>query len=345
MFLDEAIIRVRSGQGGNGCVSFRREKFVPRGGPNGGNGGNGGSVYLTASENVSTLLDLGRRRFYAAENGRPGEGSDRYGKRGKDLVLEVPVGTLVREVIEGVEPREGRLIGDLVDPTKRLRVARGGRGGLGNRAFASATNQVPRQAEEGGPAEERKIYLELKLMADVGLVGLPNAGKSTLLARLSAATPKIADYPFTTLKPNLGIVELGDWSRLVFADIPGLIEGAHSGQGLGIEFLRHIERTRVLVHLIAAESLDVDAWVEDYRTIEAELAQYSETLAEKRRLVVLSKSDTVPAEELEGLLAKLSAALDREVLSISGVLGTGLEPFLLRARQLVHEGEGEIVPE
>ncbi len=342
MFLDEAIIRVRSGKGGNGCASFRREKYVPRGGPNGGDGGDGGGVYLRANDQIGTLLDIGRRHLYVAEKGRDGSSNNRYGRRGKHLVLDVPVGTLVREVeadAPGADPRQGRVIGDLVDPSKRLRVARGGKGGRGNRAFASATNQVPRYAEEGQPYEERTLYLELKLMADVGLVGLPNAGKSTLLSRISAASPKVADYPFTTLKPHLGIAELGDWSRLVVADIPGLIEGAHRGQGLGIEFLRHIERTRVLVHLISAEDLDVDKWVADFRTIEAELTSYSETLAAKPRLVALSKIDVVPAEELDQLVADLSGRLERPVVPFSAVLGTHLNTLLERARELTADTE------
>ncbi len=335
MFLDEAIIEVRSGCGGNGCMSFRREKFRPRGGPDGGNGGDGGSVYLRASNDITTLLDIGRRRHYVAKNGRQGEGANRYGRRGADLLLDVPVGTVVRESVEGSEPRDGPVLADLTDPLKRLRVATGGKGGRGNKSFATATRQAPREAEEGRPGQQKRLYLELKLLADIGLVGLPNAGKSTLLARVSAATPKIASYPFTTLQPNLGIADLGDYRRLVVADIPGLIEGAHQGQGLGIEFLRHIERTRVLVHLISGEERDIDRWVGDYRTIETELAKYSGELAAKERVVVLSKIDVVPRQEVAGLVAALSGRLGTEVLPFSAVVGTGLATLLERAARSV----------
>ncbi len=335
MFLDEAIIIVRSGKGGNGCVSFRREKYIPRGGPNGGNGGNGGSVYLRAVTDITTLLDIGRRRHYIAENGRPGEGNNRHGRRGEDLIIDVPAGTLVREVIGDQEPSEGEILVDLVDPDLRFCAAKGGKGGKGNKFFATATNQVPRQAEEGGANEERRLYLELKLLADVGLVGLPSSGKSTLLAQASAATPKIAAYHFTTLKPNLGIVELSDWRRLLVADIPGLIEGASEGRGLGIEFLRHIERTRVLVHLISAEIQDVDQWVEDYHTIEAELAKYSEELDKRERIVALSKIDLVPPDRLPELQAELSKRLGTPVLAFSAITRQQLQPLLEEADSLV----------
>ncbi|MCZ6794329.1 MAG: GTPase ObgE [Planctomycetota bacterium] len=328
MFLDEAAIRVRSGSGGRGCVSFRREKFVPKGGPDGGNGGNGGSVLLRANRNLSSLLDIGRRREYVADNGRPGMGNNRSGRGGRSLTVDVPIGTVVREVLPGVAPDQGRLLSDLDRHGKKVCVAQGGRGGRGNRAFASATRRVPRIAQDGEPAEQRALYLELKLVADVGLVGLPNAGKSTLLSRLSAATPKIADYPFTTLKPNLGIVELGDYSRLVFADIPGLIEGAHQGHGLGIEFLRHVERTRVIVHLLSAEQLEIPRLVTDYQTIEAELASHSELLAGKPRIVALSKMDLVAEERQLRLVEGLETALRQTVVPISAVTGKGLERLL-----------------
>src|SRR5688572_22548566 len=238
MFLDEAVITVRSGSGGDGCVSFRREKYIPRGGPDGGDGGRGGSVILRADRNLGTLLDLSRKATYRADDGKKGGGNNRAGRNAPDLIVPVPVGTVVREALAERSPREGSLLGDLLEDGQELVVARGGKGGRGNKAFATPTRQVPREAEEGRPGDERKLYLELKLIADVGLVGLPNAGKSTLLSRLSRATPKIADYPFTTLTPNLGIAEVGDYRRIVIADIPGLIEGAHTGHGLGIEFLR-----------------------------------------------------------------------------------------------------------
>jgi GTP-binding protein len=335
MFLDEAVIKLQSGSGGDGCVSFRREKFIPRGGPDGGNGGRGGSIYLEASRDLSTLLDIGRRRLYRAESGRPGRGKNASGRNGKDLIIRVPLGTVVREVTPGTEPRQGRLLFDLVEEGQRVRVARGGRGGRGNTHFATATHQVPRTAEKGEPGEEKLIYLELKLMADVGLIGLPNAGKSTLLSRLSAAHPKIADYPFTTLKPNLGIVELGNYERLVFADIPGLIEGAHLGHGLGIEFLRHIERTRVLVHLVSAEEPEPDGLEQDYRMVDAELASYSELLARKPRLVSLTKIDLLPPEERARRAGELAARLGMPVLPISAVTGEGIEALIAATAELL----------
>lgn len=337
MFLDETTINVRSGKGGDGCVSFRREKFVPRGGPNGGNGGNGGSVYLQADSNITTLLDIGRRRHYIAEGGQPGKGSNKAGRRGKDLLVKLPLGTLVREVVADQDPREGKVLVDLLELDKRYRVVRGGKGGRGNKSFASSVNQVPREVEKGLPGDEKIIYLELKLLADVGLVGLPNAGKSTLLSRVSAARPKIAAYPFTTTEPNLGIAELGSYARLVFADIPGLIEGAHEGQGLGIEFLRHIERTRVLLHLVSCEFEDLEQVVRDFHLIERELSGYSEELAGKPRIIVLSKTDLLGPEEIAGFEGELSSRLGKEVFSISAVTGNGVGKLLSAAGALVSD--------
>lgn len=337
MFLDETTITVRSGKGGDGCVCFRREKFVPRGGPNGGNGGNGGSVYLQADPNITTLLDIGRSRHYIAEGGQPGLGSNKAGRRGKDLLVKLPQGTLVREVVGDEEAREGKVLVDLLDSDKRYRVVRGGKGGRGNRSFASALNQVPREAEKGLAGDEKFIHLELKLLADVGLVGLPNAGKSTLLSRISAARPKIAAYPFTTKEPNLGIAELGGYARLVVADIPGLIEGAHEGQGLGIEFLRHIERTRVLLHLVSCEFDDLEQVVRDFNLIERELSGYSEELAGKPRIVVLSKTDLLESEEISGFQQELSGRLGEEVFSISAVTGDGVENLLRASGTLVSD--------
>jgi GTP-binding protein len=335
MFLDEAVITVRSGAGGDGCVSFRREKYIPRGGPDGGDGGRGGSVYLEARADLATLIDVSRRPVHAAEDGKPGGGNNRSGRNAPDLTIRVPVGTIVREVLPGCPPRDGRLLGDLLGDGQRVRVARGGKGGRGNKAFATATHQVPREREEGRPGEEKKLYLELKLIADVGLIGLPNAGKSTLLSRLSRATPKIAEYPFTTLNPHLGIAELGGYERLVFADIPGLIEGAHRGVGLGIDFLRHIERTSVLAHLVACDAWSIDRMAADYRTVEAELASHSRDLASKPRLVVATKLDLLPEEERGSLVRGLSRAIGVDVLPLSAVTGLGVEGFLASALRLV----------
>jgi GTP-binding protein len=335
MFLDEAVITVRSGAGGDGCVSFRREKYIPRGGPDGGDGGRGGSVFLQGRSDLTTLIDISRRAVHRAEDGKPGGGNNRAGRNARDLVIGVPVGTVVREILPDIPPREGPVLGDLLVEGQRLRVARGGKGGRGNKAFATATHQVPREREEGTPGEERKLYLELKLIADVGLTGLPNAGKSTLLSRLSRATPKIADYPFTTLNPHLGIVELGDHERLVFADIPGLIEGAHRGAGLGIDFLRHVERTSILVHLVSCESGSAERMAADYRTVEAELASHSESLAAKPRLVAASKLDLLLPEEGEALVMALSREIGAEVLPLSAVTGRGVPELLTAAHRLL----------
>jgi GTP-binding protein len=359
MFIDEAIFRVRAGSGGNGCVTFRREKYAPRGGPDGGDGGDGGSVTLRADETLSTLTDIARRSVYEAGSGRKGTGALRSGRKGSDLVIDVPVGTIVREVVEGEDPRQGRILGEILTHGQTLRVARGGKGGRGNKAFATSTRQTPRFAEDGEKGQERLIYLELKLLADVGLIGLPNAGKSTLLARVSKATPKIAAYPFTTLYPNLGIAEVGDFRRLVLADIPGLIEGAHQGHGLGIEFLRHIERTRVLVHLVSLEAAilppspkpggkkakagppkeagRIEALERNFRTIEGELRHYSVALARKPRTVVLSKSDLVPPGEAAGYAARLAEAIGAPVRTISAVTGDGVEDLLRELSDRVRE--------
>ncbi len=343
MFLDEAIITVTSGEGGDGCASFRREKYIARGGPDGGNGGNGGSVFLEASRDLTTLSDLSAQSFYRAGEGKAGGGNNCTGKSAPDLVIAVPAGTLVREVLPDLPPREGRLLGELLVDGERLLVARGGKGGRGNKSFAHSTRQAPREFEDGQPGEERRLYLELKLLADVGLIGLPNAGKSTLLARVSAATPRIADYPFTTLKPNLGIADLGEFERLVIADIPGLIEGAHEGAGLGIEFLRHIERTSILVHLVSVEAGSVERMAADYRTVEGELESYSPKLATKRRLIAATKIDILPAEERAVLVAELARTLGREVLPLSGVTGEGVRDLLVSASRVLREmraGEG-----
>jgi GTP-binding protein len=293
VFVDEVEIHVRAGDGGRGCVSFRREKYVPRGGPNGGDGGHGGSVILEADEGLGTLLDFRYQRHYAARRGGHGEGSDRHGKNGADLILRVPVGTTVRDRDSGL------LLGDLTRDGERLDVARGGRGGRGNARFATSTHRAPRHAEPGEPGEERGLRLELRLLADVGVVGFPNAGKSTLVSRLSAARPKIADYPFTTLVPTLGLVRLDEERSFVIADVPGLIPGAAEGKGLGLRFLRHLERTRLLVHLLDLDPATGRDPVEDWRTIQAELKAYSPELAARPQLIAANKID------LEGAALRL----------------------------------------
>ena len=285
MFVDEVEIHVRAGDGGRGCVSFRREKYVPRGGPNGGDGGRGGSVILEADEGLGTLLDFRYKRHYTAARGGHGEGSDRHGASGADLTLRVPVGTTVRERDTGL------LLGDLTRQGERLDVARGGRGGRGNARFATSTNRAPRRADPGEAGEERDLRLELRLLADVGVVGFPNAGKSTLVARLSAARPKIADYPFTTLVPTLGLVRLDEDRSFVIADVPGLIPGAAEGKGLGLRFLRHLERTRLLVHLLDLDPATGRDPVDDWRTIQAELKAYSPELAARPQLLAANKVD------------------------------------------------------
>ena len=264
-FIDEAKIYVRSGRGGRGCVSFRREKFVPRGGPDGGDGGNGGDVILVAQRNVSSLLDHRYRQHYIAQNGEHGKGKNQHGKNAPPLIVPVPVGTVVKDFYTG------EILGDMVEEGQTLVVARGGRGGRGNARFATSTNQAPRYAEPGEEGEERTLLLELKLLADVGIVGFPNAGKSTLISRISAARPKIADYPFTTIVPNLGVVRYNEGKTFVVADIPGLIKGAHEGAGLGIRFLKHIERTRLLIHLLDLSPLTGRNPIEDYHVLNEEL--------------------------------------------------------------------------
>jgi GTPase len=285
VFVDEVEIHVRAGDGGRGCISFRREKYVPRGGPNGGDGGRGGSVIVEADEGLGTLLDFRYRRHYTAPRGGHGEGSDRHGASGEDLVLRVPVGTTIHE------PHAGVLLGDLTADGERLEVARGGRGGRGNARFATSTNRAPRRADPGEAGEERTLRLELRLLADVGVVGFPNAGKSTLVSRLSAARPKIADYPFTTLVPTLGLVRLDEERSFVIADVPGLIPGASEGKGLGLRFLRHLERTRLLVHLLDLDPATGRDPVEDWKTIQAELREYSPELAARPQLIAANKID------------------------------------------------------
>ncbi|HEX8097838.1 MAG TPA: GTPase ObgE [Pyrinomonadaceae bacterium] len=303
MFLDRVKIRVRGGHGGNGVTAFRREKFVPRGGPSGGDGGRGGDVWLEADESLNTLLHLRYNPEHVAERGRHGEGSNRYGREGENKVVRVPVGTQV------FDPATDDLLHDFTESGERWLAARGGRGGFGNSHFATSTNRAPRYHQEGSPGEERELQLVLKLLADVGLVGFPNAGKSTLISTVSAAKPKIADYPFTTLEPHLGVVDMGDYRTFVVADIPGLIEGAHRGAGLGDRFLRHVERTKLLLHLVDVSSASGRDPVSDYETINRELRAYDEGLAARPQMVVATKIDALDeAERLERLRAR--AALD-----------------------------------
>lgn len=316
MFVDEAVIYVRAGKGGHGCVSFRREKYLPRGGPDGGDGGDGGNVILRAVGGIDTLLDFAGRHHWIAENGRPGQGKNMTGRSGRDLVIDLPPGTLVHDAETGV------LLKDLTPAGTQTIITAGGKGGRGNKRFATSTNQAPREAEAGAPGQERTLRLELKLIADIGVVGLPNAGKSTLLSRLSKARPKIAAYPFTTLQPQLGIVELSGYRRLVMADLPGLIEGAHRGTGLGDAFLRHIERTRVILHLVDIHPVEsAPSPAEAYRAIRRELRAYSEKLAAKPEVVAANKIDLGQATEA---IEQLSEAVGGGVLSVSAITGQGL---------------------
>jgi GTP-binding protein len=318
-FLDEARILVKAGDGGNGCLAFRREKYVPRGGPSGGDGGRGGDVYLVATSQHNTLLQFSYNPEHKAERGRHGEGSNKTGADGRSVDIEVPVGTVVYDEATGE-----RLV-DMAEPGQRFLVARGGRGGRGNARFATSTHQAPTEHEPGRTGEEKRLRLELKLLADVGIVGFPNAGKSTLISRISAARPKIADYPFTTLQPNLGVVQLPDFRSFVVADIPGLIEGAHLGAGLGIQFLRHIERTRLLVHLVDVSEGSGRDPVHDFETIMTELASFSDELAQKPMIVVASKMDAAQDEARVASLRDLAAERGLAYYEISSVMGQGIE--------------------
>ncbi len=316
-FIDEARITVLSGKGGAGCVSLRREKYIPKGGPDGGDGGRGGDVIFKATTKKRTLYHLQFQKLYQAKNGSGGQGNNRAGKGAEDLIIELPPGTLV------VDADTGDLIKDLVDTDEVFVVAKGGRGGLGNARFKSSTNRTPRFAQPGEPGQTLNLRLELKLLADVGVVGLPNAGKSTLVSAMSSARPKIADYPFTTLTPNLGVVQTNRREPFIIADIPGLIEGAHTGTGLGIQFLRHVERTRVLLHLVDAAAIDSDHPLRDLDTVNRELHQYSPALSEKPQLVVLNKMDVAWAEDAATLFGEAFGKGDW--LKISAATGQGLD--------------------
>jgi GTP-binding protein len=321
VFVDEAQIQVKAGDGGNGCISFRREKFVPKGGPDGGDGGRGGHVYFEAVADQDTLLDFAGKHHWRAGSGRHGEGKNKQGADGADLVIRVPAGTLIYDTDLDL------LLKDLSEVGMKVLVCRGGKGGKGNKAFATATNQAPRESEPGKPGQERNLRLELKLIADVGLVGMPNAGKSTLLSRCSAARPKIASYPFTTLEPVLGIVELSDFRRFLMADIPGLIAGASQGAGLGHDFLRHIERTKIIVHLLDVMPTDGSDPVANYDAIRHELARHNEALAQKDEVIVANKIDLDP----DGTLTEdLRERIGQDVIPISAATGQGLKELTER---------------
>lgn len=326
MFVDRVALFVKGGDGGNGCLSFRREKYVPRGGPNGGDGGRGGHVIVRAAEGLTNLAHLSFQRHWKAERGGNGQGSDCHGRNAEDLVIEVPPGTIVRD------RDRGHVLRDLKTAAETVIIASGGGGGHGNAHFKSSTNRAPRQVEKGQSGEERWITLEMKVIADVGLIGLPNAGKSTLLSRISRAHPEIADYPFTTKYPNLGTVHAGPDRAFVVADIPGLIEGAHEGLGLGHEFLRHVERTRLLVHLIDAMPVDGSDPLVNYRTIRSELEHYSPALANRPELLVVTKLDVTGAEESAD---RIGRELGQHALRISAVTGQGIPPLLHAIANLI----------
>jgi GTP-binding protein len=332
MFVDEVDIHVEAGHGGRGCLAFRREKFVPRGGPSGGDGGHGGSVYIVASPHINTLINFRFHPEFAAERGEHGMGSNCTGHGGADLELQVPIGTLIYEKTTEDGEQRYALLADLAEEGQRVLVAKGGRGGLGNARFASSTNRAPRKVQPGEPGEIKDLRLELKLLADVGLVGFPNAGKSTMIARISAARPKIADYPFTTLTPNLGVVRLGEDRSFVVADVPGLIEGAHRGQGLGHQFLRHLERTKLLVHLVDVSGASGRIPVEDLDTVRKELELFQPAFAARPQIVVANKVDALDEEHeaAAAALEKRAKQLDLPFLRVSGVSGEGV-PDLLEA--------------
>ena len=336
MFIDEVRIRVKAGDGGNGCLAFRREKYVPRGGPSGGDGGRGGDVVMVASEHHNTLLHFRFNPEHTAERGRHGEGSNRTGRDGVWIELPVPVGTIVYDA------DSGEMLHDFTEPGDRFTVARGGRGGRGNQHFATPVHQAPTEHEPGRPGEEKHLRLELKLLADVGLVGFPNAGKSTLISRISAARPKIADYPFTTLEPNLGVVSVGDFSFVV-ADIPGLIEGAHLGHGLGVQFLRHIERTRLLVHLVDVSEASGREPAEDFRIVLEELASFSAALAAKPMFVVASKIDAAQDAERRASLRAAAENLGLPYYEISSVTGQGIDELKYNMAQILEKPADEEV--
>jgi len=317
-FIDEAKFFVKAGDGGNGCISFRREKFVPKGGPDGGDGGNGGDVIIETAKRLVSLTDFRYRSHFIADKGSHGLGKKKHGRNGKHKVIHVPAGSIIRDA----ETKE--VIADLVEEGEKITVAKGGRGGRGNCHFATGSNRAPRRADDGKPGEERWLLVELKLLADVGLVGLPNAGKSTLLSSLSAAQPKVASYPFTTLEPHLGVLQSGDHRPCVIADIPGLIEGAHQGAGLGHKFLRHIERTNLILHIIDVSG-SIDSILNDYQTIENELRNFNEDLLQRRQILLLNKTDLIDDPDHLAKLNKIFMKKGLKVLDISALTGDGIE--------------------
>ena len=338
-FIDEAKFYVKGGDGGNGCVSFRREKYVPKGGPNGGDGGTGGSVYLEADARKMSLIDFRFASHFKAERGQNGGGKDMHGRGGKDCTVLVPLGSVIRDAETGV------VLADLTEPGGRFLAAEGGKGGLGNSRFATSTNRAPRKATPGIPGQERWLKIELKLLADVGLIGLPNAGKSTLLSRLSAANPKVAPYPFTTLEPQLGVLEFKFRDPCIIADIPGLIEGAHEGVGLGHRFLKHIERTSILLHILDCSS-EGDQPLDDFRVLKNELAAYNPELLDRRYVIVLNKIDLVEPGRVREL-QKLFAGEGRRVLAVSAETRQGLDALIHLLAEILDEaaqGEGTDQP-
>jgi GTP-binding protein len=341
-FVDEALIEVVAGAGGNGAVSFRREKYVPRGGPDGGDGGRGGSIYAVADRNINTLIDYRYARVHRAKRGENGRGADQYGRGGSDIVLRMPVGTIITDV------DSGRLVADLVSDGQRALIAKGGKGGLGNLHFKSSTNRAPRQSTPGEAAEQRSLKLELKVLADVGLFGMPNAGKSTLIRAISAARPRVADYPFTTVAPHLGMVRVDENRSFVVADIPGLIEGAAEGAGLGHRFLRHLQRTRLLLHVVDIAPLDpeVDP-VADARAIVGELKRYDPALHEKPRWLVLNKLDLVPADERDARIARFVKALRWKgpVFGVAAIRGEGCRAVVYAVQEWLERHPADSVPQ
>ncbi len=328
-FVDEVKFFVKAGDGGNGCVSFRREKFVPRGGPNGGDGGHGGSVFVEADPRKHSLIDFRYRSHFKAQRGGNGQGSDKHGRSGKDFVIPVPVGSVIKD------PETGELLADLIKPGQRFTAARGGKGGFGNARFATSTNRAPRKATSGTVGEERWLKVELKLLADIGLIGLPNAGKSTLLSRLSAANPKVASYPFTTLAPQLGVLQFKYMEPCIIADIPGLVAGASDGVGLGHQFLRHVERTTILLHIIDAAG-DDDQPIADYRVLAAELGAYNEELMNRTHLIVLNKIDCIDADRLQEVRDMfLNRGMD--VLAVSAKERIGIDALKERIADIMEE--------